>query len=330
MTLPGNNAVVFFVSFVRSAVKNPRMSEHRIGIIGGTGLYNLEGFTVQKWVKVRTPFGPTSDDLLTGKLAGRSVVFLARHGRGHRIMPSELNHRANIWAMKKLGVAWIISVSAVGSLQEKCKPCDIVLIDQFLDRTKRSFEHTFFGRGIVAHISFAHPICEELRQILLKAGRDELHESQNSAAKTDGDSPSSSLRNTIHDGGTYVNMEGPAFSTRAESLTHHQLGYDVIGMTNLGEARCAREAEIAYATLAMSTDYDCWKEDEHVTLALIIQNLQRNAGMAKKIVGRAISQIPAEPDWPCHAALKNAILTDKKLWPKKTVAELKPIMAKYL
>jgi 5'-methylthioadenosine phosphorylase len=306
------------------------MSEHRIGIIGGTGLYDLEGFTRQKWVKVKTPFGPPSDDLLTGRLAGRNVVFLARHGRGHRILPSELNHRANIWAMKKLGVAWIISVSAVGSLQEKYKPCDIVVIDQFLDRTKRGPEHTFFGRGIVAHISFAHPICGELRRILLKAGRDELHKSQNSPAKKVGDSHGSSLRNTIHDGGTYVNMEGPAFSTRAESLTNHQLGYSVIGMTNLGEAKCAREAEIAYATLAMSTDYDCWKEDEHVTLAMIIQNLQRNADMAKKIVVRAIAQIPGEPAWPCHSALKHAILTGKKFWPAKTKKELQPLLAKYL
>jgi 5'-methylthioadenosine phosphorylase len=295
------------------------MSEHRIGIIGGTGLYNLEGFTRQKWVRIRTPFGPPSDDLLTGKLAGRDVVFLARHGRGHRILPGELNHRANIWAMKKLGVAWVISVSAVGSLQEKYQPCDIVMVDQFLDRTKRSSEHTFFGRGIVAHISFAHPICEELRQILLQVAGDVISRHSSPAA-----------RHSVHDGGTYVNMEGPAFSTRAESLTNHQLGYDVIGMTNLGEAKCAREAEIAYATLAMSTDYDCWKEDEHVTLAMIIQNLHRNADMAKKIVARAISRIPAEPNWPCHAALKNAILTDKKLWPKKTVNELQPLLKKYL
>jgi 5'-methylthioadenosine phosphorylase len=185
-----------------------------------------------------------------------------------------------------------------------------VVVDQFLDRTKRGSEHTFFGRGIVAHISFAHPICEELRLILLQIAR--------------------TCGATVHDGGTYVNMEGPAFSTRAESLTNHRLGYDVIGMTNLGEAKCAREAEIAYATLAMSTDYDCWKEDEHVTLAMIIQNLHRNADMAKKIVASAISRIPAGPGWPCHDALKNAILTDKKLWPKKTVTELKPILAKYL
>jgi len=312
------------------------MFDYRIGIIGGTGLYNIEGFSAQKWVKVKTPFGPPSDDLLTGKLAGRDVVFLPRHGRGHRILPSELNHRANLWAMKKLGVAWIISVSAVGSLQEKCKPCDIVLIDQFLDRTKQSSAHTFFGRGIVAHIAFASPICEELRQILLKVGRDgldrrgELHEPPISKI-SNRDSQSSPLRNiTIHDGGTYVNMEGPAFSTRAESLTNHRAGYDVIGMTNLGEAKCAREAEIAYATLAMSTDYDCWKEDEHVTLEMVIGNLHRNAETAKKIVVATIGKIPAEPNWPCHSALKNAFLTDKKLWPKKTVAELKPIITKYL
>ena len=296
------------------------MSEHRIGIIGGTGLYNIEGLTNQKWVKVKTPFGAPSDALLTGKLGGRNVVFLARHGHGHRILPSELNHRANIWAMKKLNVAWIISVSAVGSLQEKYKPCDIVLVDQFIDRTKRSSKHTFFGRGIVAHISFAHPICEELRQILLKAGRS--LRARHGAMRTS--------RPAIHDGGTYVNMEGPAFSTRAESLANHAAGYGVIGMTNLGEAKCAREAEIAYATLAMSTDYDCWKEDEHVTLDMIIQNLQCNAETAKKIVIAAISKIPREPNWLSHSALKNAILTDKKLWPKKTVIELKPILAKYL
>jgi 5'-methylthioadenosine phosphorylase len=306
------------------------MSKHRIGIIGGTGLYGIEGFTNQKWVKVKTPFGPPSDDLLTGKLAGRDVVFLSRHARGHRILPSELNHRANIWAMKKLGVQWIFSVSAVGSLQEKYKPCDIVVIDQFLDRTKQSANHTFFGRGIVAHVAFARPICEELRQILLKVGRDELHESQTSK-KSNGDSCNSSLRKiTIHDGGTYVNMEGPAFSTRAESLTNHAAGYDVIGMTNLGEAKCAREAEIAYATLAMSTDYDCWKEDEHVTLEMIIANLHRNADTAKNIVAAAVAKIPAEPDWSCHSALKTAILTGKKFWPKKTVTALKPILAKYL
>ena len=286
------------------------MSKHRIGIIGGTGLYHIEGFTHQKWVKVKTPFGAASDDYLTGKIAGRDVVFLPRHGRGHKLLPSELNHRANIWGMKKLGVQWIISVSAVGSLQEKYKPCDIVVIDQFFDRTKQSANHTFFGRGIVAHVSFAQPVCEELRQLILKS------------AKAAGA--------TAHDGGTYVCMEGPAFSTRAESLTNHRAGYDVIGMTNLGEAKCAREAEIAYATLAMATDYDCWKEDEHVTLEVILANLHRNADTAKKVVTSVIPQIPAEPNWKCHAALKNSFLTDRKVWPKKTIASLKPILGKYV
>ena len=287
------------------------MSKHRIGIIGGSGLYHIEGFTNQKWVKVNTPFGPPSDELLTGRLAGREVVFLPRHGRGHRILPGELNHRANIWAMKKLGADWIISASAVGSLQARYKPRDFVLIDQFIDRTKRDFEHTFFGRGIVAHVAFADPICEELRRLLLKAAR--------------------ALKARVHDGGTYVNMEGPAFSTRAESLTNHKLGYDVIGMTNLGEARCAREAEIAYATMAMVTDYDCWKADEeHVTLEKIIDNLTHNAAMAKAIVARVVSAIPAEPSWPCHSALRNAILTDKKLWPSRTKRELQPLLQKYL
>src|SRR5881409_2267039 len=249
------------------------MSEYRIGIIGGSGLYHIEGFTQQKWVKVKTPFGSPSDDLLTGTLAGREVVFLPRHGRGHRILPSELNHRANIWAMKKLNVAWIISVSAVGSLQAKYKPCHIVLPDQFLDRTKQSFAHTFFGRGIVGHIAFADPICEELRRILLKSAR--------------------ALKARVHDGGTYVNMEGPAFSTRAESITNHKLGYDVIGMTNLGEAKCAREAEIAYATMAMVTDYDSWKQDEaQVTVAMVIENLRKNAAQANAIVLQTIPLIP--------------------------------------
>jgi len=243
-------------------------------------------------------------------LAGREVVFLPRHGRGHRILPSELNHRANLWAMKKLGVQWIISVSAVGSLQPEYKPCDIVVVNQFVDRTKKSLEHTFFGRGIVAHIAFAHPICEELRQMLLANARQ-------AGAQA-------------HDGGAYVNMEGPAFSTRAESLTNHRAGYDVIGMTNLGEAKCAREAEIAYATLAMVTDYDCWNEEvDHVTLEMVIDYLHRNADMAKKIVARTIPQIPATPGWPCHSALQNAFLTDQKLWPAKTKRELAPLLKKY-
>jgi len=264
-----------------------------------------------RWVRVKTPFGSPSDDLLVGKLAGREVVFLARHGRGHRILPNELNHRANIWAMKKLGVAWIISVSAVGSLQEQYKPCDVVVIDQFIDRTKKSHEHTFFGNGIVAHIAFAEPICQELRWLLVESARE--------------------LGVRVHDGGTYVCIEGPAFSTKAESITNHKLGYDVVGMTNLGEAKCAREAEIAYATLAMVTDYDAWKEgQEHVTVDMVIEHLQKNSETAKKIILTTIPKIPHEPCWPVHNALANALLTDRKLWPKKTVVALKPILEKYL
>jgi 5'-methylthioadenosine phosphorylase len=284
---------------------------HRIGLIGGSGLYHLEGFTRQKWVTVKTPFGPPSDQFLTGQLQGREVVFLPRHGRGHRILPSELNHRANLWAMKKLGVAWILSVSAVGSLQAKYRPCDVVLPDQFFDRTKRSAEHTFFGRGLVGHVAFADPVCEELRQLILQAAR--------------------ALKKRVHDGGTYVNMEGPAFSTRAESLGNHRAGHDVIGMTNLGEAKCAREAEIAYATMAMITDYDCWKADEaHVTVEMVVANVTQNAATAKTVIAKVLPQIPREPNWPCHAALKNAIMTDRKVWPKKTISALKPILAKYL
>ena len=284
---------------------------NRIGIIGGSGLYNIEGLTKQRWKSVSTPFGKPSDQLLFGELAGREVVFLPRHARGHRILPSELNHRANIYAMKRSGVSWIISVSAVGSLQARYKPCDIVLVDQFVDRTKKALEHTFFGKGIVAHVAFADPVATELREILFAAAKaNKAH---------------------VHNGGTYLNMEGPAFSTRAESLTHHKLGYDVVGMTNLGEARCAREAEIAYATMAMVTDYDCWKVDEaHVTVEMVIQNLQRNAEMAKRIVTDAIRSIPETASWPCHSALTNAIMTPPDLWPAATAKMLQPLIEKYL
>jgi len=287
------------------------VSAHRIGIIGGSGLYHLDGFNRQKWVKVRSPFGEPSDQLLTGELLGREVVFLPRHGRGHRILPSELNHRANLWAMKKLGVQWILSVSAVGSLQRRYKPCDLVLVDQFVDRTKQSAAHTFFGRGIVAHVAFADPVCAELRELLLKSAK--------------------RLRARVHDGGTYVNMEGPAFSTRAESIANHKAGFDVIGMTNLGEAKCAREAEIAYASLAMVTDYDCWKTDEaHVTVEMVLDNLRRNGDTAKRILSDVIPSIPESPSWPCHEALRNTIMTERALWPAKTIRELRPILSKYL
>ncbi|MEJ5238254.1 MAG: S-methyl-5'-thioadenosine phosphorylase [Limisphaera sp.] len=287
------------------------MTEPRIGIIGGTGLYEMAEVTDRRWVRVRTPFGAPSDALLTGRLGGRPVVFLPRHGRGHRWLPSELNHRANIWAMKKLGVAWILSVSAVGSLQRRYRPCDLVLVDQFVDRTKKSSEHTFFGRGIVAHVAFAHPICEELRRLVLEEAR--------------------AARIRVHDGGTYVCMEGPAFSTRAESLTHHRLGYDVIGMTNLGEARCAREAEIAYVTLALVTDYDAWSDEhEHVTVDQVVSYLRRNAATAQELIRRVVPRIPTAPGCSCHRALDHAILTDRAHWPAATVRALKPILARHL
>ena len=287
------------------------MSNHRIGIIGGSGLYNLEGFTDQNWTSVDTPFGKPSDAFLTGKLEGRDVVFLPRHARGHRLMPAELNHRANIWAMKSLGVKWIISVSAVGSLQPQYHPCDIVFIDQFVDRTKQSRNHTFFGQGIVAHIAFAHPICENLRQILLKTAHE--HEVP------------------CHDGGSYVNMEGPAFSTKAESLLNHHAECAVIGMTNLGEAKCAREAEISYATMAMVTDYDAWNEDhDHVTVEQVIEYLHRNTGTARKLLTSIIPKIPEEANWPAHDALKNAVITQRDVWPQDTIDKLGPILERYL
>ncbi|MEI8064257.1 MAG: S-methyl-5'-thioadenosine phosphorylase, partial [Verrucomicrobiota bacterium] len=262
----------------------------KIGIIGGSGLYAMAGVEKSKWVTVTTPFGKPSDQYLTGRLAGREVVFLPRHGRGHRVLPGELNHRANIYGLKKLGVTNVISVSAVGSLQEKYKPTDIVVINQFFDRTKRSADFTFFGNGVVAHVAFGDPVCGGLQKRLVACGR-------HAGA-------------TIHDGGTYVNMEGPAFSTRAESLFHRAMGWDVIGMTNLGEARCAREAELCYATLAMVTDYDCWHtSEESVTVEMIIECLHKNARMAQEIVRLAVATLDAGADCSCRHALATAIMT---------------------
>lgn len=287
------------------------MTPHRIAILGGSGLYQIDGLTHTRWVKVKTPFGDPSDDLLTGRLAGRELVFLPRHGRGHRLLPTEIPHRANFWALKKLGVAWAISISAVGSLQPRYQPRDIVLIDQFLDRTKQSSQHTFFGRGIVAHVAFAHPVCEELRQLLLASAR--------------------RLDLPAHDGGTYVCMEGPAFSTRAESIANQAAGHAVIGMTNLGEARCARESEIAYATAAMVTDLDAWHDDgqHHVDVAMVIANLHANAHHAQRLILDTLPTLPFEPSWTAHQSLQNAILTNPKLWPAKTARDLAPILAKY-
>lgn len=262
----------------------------RIGIIGGSGLYQMAGLDRKRWVAVATPFGKPSDQFLTGRLAGRDIVFLPRHGRGHKLLPSELNHRANLYGMKRLGVTTVISVSAVGSLKEQYRPTEIVVIDQFFDRTKRSAEFTYFGEGVVGHVSFADPVCGRLRRVLVEC------------AQTAGA--------TAHDGGTYVNMEGPAFSTRAESEFHRRMGWDVIGMTNLGEARCAREAELCYATLAMVTDYDCWHAaEEAVTVELVLANLQKNARTAQAIIQLAVERLDPAADCVCHHALAGAIMT---------------------
>ena len=282
-----------------------------IGIIGGSGLYNMEAVRDATEHKLDTPFGPPSDVLIGGKVSGRQVYFLPRHGRGHRLLPHELNHRANIYALRALNVRWVICVTAVGSLQEKYAPRDVLLPSQFYDRTSQRADHTFFGEGIAAHISFAEPISTNLRKILAQSA--------------------GSLGITVHDGGTYVNMDGPAFSTRAESELNRKHGFDVIGMTNLPEAKLAREAEIALATMAMITDYDCWKEEEEpVSAQTVFGHLTANAETAKKILVDAIPRVPTQPDWPEHSALDAALTTDRKLWPKSTLQKLKPILGRFI
>ena len=285
------------------------MQTPAIGIIGGSGLYQMDGLTGITEHTVATPFGAPSDTIFGGQLAGRQVFFLPRHARGHRILPHELPHRANLWALRSLGVRWIVCVTAVGSLQERYAPRHIVLPSQFFDRTSQV--HTFFGEGIAAHVAFADPICAPLQALIQEHG--------------------AALGYTMHSGGTYVNMDGPQFSTRAESETHRRLGFDVIGMTNLAEVKLAREAEIAVATLAMITDYDCWKVDEEpVTADAVIAHLMANAAAARSILARVIPHIPAEPAWPEHRALDSALVTDRKLWPAATVEKLRPILARFL
>jgi 5'-methylthioadenosine phosphorylase len=282
-----------------------------IGIIGGSGLYQMEQLRDATEHKIDTPFGSPSDVLIGGTVSGRQVYFLPRHGRGHRILPHELNHRANIYALRSLNVRWIIAVTAVGSLQEKYKPRDILLPSQFYDRTSLRATHTFFGEGIAAHVSFAEPISIQLRNLLAESG--------------------SKVGVTIHNGGTYVNMDGPAFSTRAESELNRRNGFDVIGMTNLPEAKLAREAEIALATLAMITDYDCWKVDEEpVSAQTVFGHLTANAEAAKKVLIEAIPRIPTEPDWPEHTALDAAMTTERKRWPKATMHKLGPILSRFV
>ncbi|MCI0525340.1 MAG: S-methyl-5'-thioadenosine phosphorylase [Acidobacteria bacterium] len=287
------------------------MERAHIGIIGGSGLYQMEGLTDAHEVSVETPFGKPSDNFIIGALENTRVAFLARHGRGHRILPTELPFRANIYAMKLLGVERIISASAVGSLQEQYAPTDIVLPDQFFDRT-RGRVSTFFGEGVVAHITFAHPVCNVLLNVIADAAR--------------------SVGVKMHRGGTYLCMEGPAFSTLAESRLYRSWGMDVIGMTNLQEAKLAREAEICYSTMALVTDYDCWHPDhDAVTVEMIIEYLNKNSVNAQKIIRDAVRRLAATPRaCKCGAALRHAILTQPSAIPAETKKRLTAIISKYV
>ncbi|OLD21292.1 MAG: methylthioadenosine phosphorylase [Acidobacteria bacterium 13_1_40CM_3_65_5] len=281
-----------------------------IGIIGGSGLYDMAELTDRQEKTITTPFGDPSGPYVVGTLRGTRVAFLARHGVGHRILPSELNFRANIYGMKVLGVERILSASAVGSLKLEYKPLDIVVPDQFFDRTKGRIS-TFFGRGLVAHVAFAHPVCADLSKVAADSAE--------------------SVGATVHRGGTYVNMEGPQFSTLAESKLYRSWGMDVIGMTNLQEAKLAREAEICYATLALVTDYDCWHPDhDSVTVDLIIANLLQNAVTAQKTIAEAVDRLSGARTCTCKDALATAIITQAPLVPDQTKKDLAPIVGKYM
>jgi len=282
----------------------------QIGIIGGSGLYDMAELTDRREQAIATPFGDPSGPYVLGTLRGMRVAFLARHGAGHRILPSELNFRANIYGFKTLGVERILSASAVGSLRQEYKPLDILVPDQFFDRTKGRIS-TFFGRGLVAHVAFAHPLCADLSTIAADAAE--------------------AVGATVHRGGTYVNMEGPQFSTLAESRLYRSWGMDVIGMTNLQEAKLAREAEICYATLALVTDYDCWHPDhDSVTVDLIIANLLQNAVTAQKTIALAVERISASRTCGCKDALATAIITQAAFVPEQTKKDLAPIIGKYM
>ncbi len=278
-----------------------------IGIIGGSGLYQLAAFTDSKHVQLDTPFGSPSDVYIQGDLAGQEVIFLPRHARGHKLLPNEIPHRANIHGFKQLGVKWIISISAVGSLQEEFAPGDVVLPDQFFDRTKGRAADTFFGGGIVAHVGFGEPISPELQEVLYASA-------QTAGAKA-------------HKGGCYVNIEGPQFSTRAESETYRAAGHAVVGMTNLVEAKLSREAQIAYATVAMVTDYDCWHPDhDSVTVEMVIQCFQKNITLAQAILVDAVPKVAQLTSAKAHEALKYAVLTHKEYWPEETAKRLELIL----
>jgi len=308
----------FFKEEVVAVQKNPKkrsasrskMPQARIGVIGGSGLYKIESLKEVQEVAVSTPFGKPSGKFILGTLEGIPIAFLARHGQGHILLPSEINYRANIFAMKKLGVERILSVSAVGSMKEEIAPGHIALPNQFYDLTKGR-KSTFFGNGIVAHVSLADPICPDLSGVVAEA--------------------SQAVGATIHRGGTYLCMEGPQFSTRAESEVHRRWGVDVIGMTNVTEAKLAREAEICYVTIALATDYDCWHiSEEPVTVEMVMKTMMQNVALSKKIIQAAVVRIGEERSCPCSEALKHAIVTPSSSIPKKTKADLKPIIGKYV
>jgi 5'-methylthioadenosine phosphorylase len=287
--------------------RSPRAS---IGVIGGSGLYDMEGLTRTKEVRVATPFGPPSDALVVGELDGVRVAFLSRHGRGHRLSPSDINYRANIYALKKLGVERILSVSAVGSMKEALHPGHVVVPDQFYDLTKRRVG-TFFDRGVVAHVGMADPVCGDVAHKLVEAAR--------------------SCHATVHAGGTYLCMEGPQFSTRGESFIHRQWGVDVIGMTNLPEAKLAREAELCYATMALVTDYDCWHADhDAVTVAAVIETLQRNVALAKRVLRMVLPSLAGDRKCSCARALDSAVITARAKIPAATRKRLQLILGRVL
>ena len=286
------------------------MEQVRIGIIGGSGLYDMAAVTGRQEVRVATPFGDPSGPYVLGTLGGKRVAFLARHGAGHRLSPSELNYRANIFGFKLLGVEYLLSASAVGSLKQEYKPLDIVIPEQFFDRTKGRLS-TFFGDGLVAHVTFAHPFCRHLSAIAYRSGV---------AAGA-----------TVHAGGTYVCMEGPQFSTLAESNLYRAWGMDIIGMTNLQEAKLAREAEICYTTIALVTDYDCWHPDhDSVTVEMIVANLVQNAATAQRIIADAVDQLPFTRNCECASALKFSLITRPEAIPAETRRTLAPLVDKYL
>ena len=295
----------------KSPKRRPSTKPHAtIGVIGGSGLYAMQGLTNAREVRIKTPFGDPSDAIVVGTLEGKQVAFLARHGRGHRILPGEINYRANVYALKLLGVERVISVSAVGSLKEDLRPGEFLVADQFVDRTKGRVS-TFFGNGLVAHVTFDKPTCAQVSRVLADAS---VH-----------------CAVPVHRKGTYICMEGPQFSTLAEAHMHRKMEFDVIGMTNVTEAKLAREAELCYGTIAMITDYDCWHPDhESVTGAQIMATLQQNADNAQKVLREAIKSMPDARGCKCGSALAHALITDPKLVPKATKKNLSAIIGKYI